>query len=47
MYWIRSFTEHQFFFSLTSDVTVAQQNIAKFQPKQLADPIWTRADHRG
>ena len=46
MYWVRSFTEHKFFFSLTSDVTVTQQNIAKFQPKQLADPIWTRADHR-
>ena len=44
--WCRSFTEHQFFFSLTSDVTVTQQNIAKFQPKQLADPLWTRADHR-
>ena len=43
---VRSFTEHQFFFSITSDVTVTQQNIAKFQPKQLFDPLWTRADHR-
>ena len=42
----RAFSEHQFFFSLTNDVTVTQQNIAKFQPKQLSDPIWTRADHR-
>lgn len=41
-----AFSEHTFFFSLTNDVTLTQQRIALLQPKQLNDPIWTRADHR-
>lgn len=41
-----SFADHNFFFSFTTDVTLTQQSLARFQPKQLADPAWTRADNR-
>ncbi len=39
-----SFSEHQFFFSVVSDVTLTQQKQAKLLPKQLNEPLWTRSD---
>lgn len=41
-----SFSIHHFFFSPTFDVTLTQQRIAQLTQRQLADPIWARADHR-
>jgi hypothetical protein len=41
------FTEHQFFFSFTYDVTLTQQSIAKNANQRYAnDTMWVRADHR-
>ena len=47
-----AFSEHQFFFSFTSDITLTQQKIAKRQSRKQGggagheEPIWARADHR-
>ena len=42
-----AFTEHQFFFSFSYDVTLTQQTIAKNQlHKHSHDNMWVRADHR-
>lgn len=42
-----AFTEHQFFFSFTYDITLTQQSIAKnTQQKYAHDTLWVRADHR-
>jgi len=42
-----AFSEHQFFFSFTSDVTLTQQRIAKFSAKEMEQKhIYTRADPR-
>ena len=41
------FTEHNFFFSFTYDLTLTQQTIAKNQnQKYTLDTLWVRADHR-
>lgn len=41
------FSEHSFFFSYNSDITVTQQRLAKISSKQLTnDPVWSRADLR-
>lgn len=41
-----SFSEHQFFFASTFDMTLTQQKYAMLSQRQLANPIWTRADDR-
>lgn len=41
-----SFSEHNFFFSPTYDITLTQQRMAQLTQRQLQDPLWTRADHR-
>lgn len=40
-----SFSDTQFFFSHTSDITLTQQKLAKLQGKQT-DSLWARADHK-
>jgi hypothetical protein len=41
-----AFSQHQFFYSFTYDVTHTQQRLAKFSQRALSEPMWTRADHR-
>jgi len=41
-----SFSNHQFFFSSTYDMTLSQQKSAMLSQRQLSNPIWTRADDR-
>lgn len=41
-----AFSDHQLFFSSTFDLTQSQQRISKLSPKQLSEPLWTRADPR-
>lgn len=41
------FSEHNFFYSFTSDITLTQQAVTKIQQnKHQHDTIWIRADHR-
>lgn len=40
------FSDHSFFFSNTSDITLTQQRLSQLPAKSLSDPLWTRADHR-
>ena len=46
----RGFSEHQFFFSTTNDITLTQQRIARMTesigPNHSTYAIWERADHR-
>jgi len=41
-----AFSDHQLYFSSTYDLTQTQQRISKFSSKQMAEPLWTRADNR-
>lgn len=41
-----AFSEHSFFFSTNSDVTLTQQKLSQLDARQLAQPLWSRADHR-
>jgi hypothetical protein len=42
-----SFSEHQFFFSNSNDITLSQQRLEKYclQQPQL-EPLWVKADHK-
>jgi hypothetical protein len=42
----RAFSETNFFFSQTYDVTLTQQKLAQLSQRDFSEPIWTRADHR-
>jgi hypothetical protein len=42
----KAFSEHQFFFSTTSDITLTQQRIALSSGTGQSSQIWARADHR-
>jgi phosphatidylinositol 4-phosphatase len=46
----KGFSEHQFFFSSTNDITLTQQRVAKLSVSSNGVPsahqIWERADHR-
>ena len=39
-----TFHEHNFFYSLTFEITHTQQRIAKFRQDQLLEPMWMRAE---
>jgi hypothetical protein len=42
-----SFSEHQFFFSVTNDITLSQQRLEKYFLKQSpVEPMWVKADHK-
>mmetsp|Transcript_61 Transcript_61/g.120 ORF Transcript_61/g.120 Transcript_61/m.120 type:complete len:628 (-) Transcript_61:36-1919(-) len=42
----KSFAQHNFFYSLTYDVTHTQQRFAKLSPRVLGEPIWSRANNK-
>ena len=43
----KAFSEHQFFFSTSNDITLTQQRLAKLSMNQPQSPQqWERADHR-
>ena len=42
----RSFSQHNFFYSATYDVTHSQQRFAKLNPRILAEPMWCRANSK-
>jgi hypothetical protein len=42
----KSFSQHNFFYSATYDVTHSQQRFAKLTPRVLSEPMWSRASNK-
>ena len=40
-----SFVQHQFFYSLTYELTHTQQRMSKFSQHDMMDPMWSRAEN--
>lgn len=39
-------SQHQFYFSTSYDITHSQQRIAQLTPRQLSEPLWSRANNK-